>query len=460
MNLALIEKIANAVLYEGYNLYPYRPSAQKNQRRWTFGRVYPEAYSLAQKEAEPCAMQSQVLVVAKSGKVETKPTLDIRVRFLQVIDREIGQLETPLAELPAGDEPKFQIVGELRLGDDIFQTWQEGIEREVRATALRLRNLPAQPYQQRFTFAASRTLEPIRQNPDKVAGVIVRRQHTLEGIVEVTAEPVGDQAFKVTLRIKNISPVAEAEHQNEQSIIPQTLASTHAILSLQNGEFVSLIDPPEPYRAMAASCENIGVWPVLVGEAGARDAMLASPIILYDYPQVAPESAGDFFDGTEIDEMLTLRVLTLTDEEKREMAQTDEHARKILERTETLPEEYFMKLHGALRGMGSLAPEELSAWDFLGENTRLESIAIGGAFYKKGDRVRLKPRGGADIFDIVLAGQTAIIEAIEQDFENNIHFAVVIEEDPGKDLGLMRQPGHRFFYTPDEVELLGGAPHE
>ena len=79
--------------------------------------------------------------------------------------------------------------------------------------------------------------------------------------------------------------------------------------------------------------------------------MLSSPIILYDYPQIAPESAGDLFDGTEIDEILALRILTLTEDEKREMRDGDERARQILERTEALPEEQFLKLHGVLRGM-------------------------------------------------------------------------------------------------------------
>ena len=79
--------------------------------------------------------------------------------------------------------------------------------------------------------------------------------------------------------------------------------------------------------------------------------MLSSPIILYDYPQIAPESAGDLFDGTEIDEILSLRIMTLTDEEKLEMCQSDDRAREMLERTETMPVEQLMKLHGVLRGL-------------------------------------------------------------------------------------------------------------
>jgi hydrogenase maturation protease len=124
-----------------------------------------------------------------------------------------------------------------------------------------------------------------------------------------------------------------------------------------NGQFVSLLEPPENLKDLAASCENVGAWPVLVGAEGQRDTMLASPIILYDYPQIAPESPGDLFDGTEIDEILALRIMTMTDDEKREMRSTDDRARKILERTEALPVELLTRLHGTLRELRSLKEE-------------------------------------------------------------------------------------------------------
>ena len=222
-----------------------------------------------------------------------------------------------------------------------------------------------------------------------------------------------------------------------------SLVSTHTILNVQGGEFVSLLDPPEHLRDPASACENMGAWPVLVGEPGQRDTMLSSPIILYDYPQIAPESPGALFDGTEIDEILTLRIMTLTDEEKQEMAQGDERARQILERTESMPPEQFMKMHGVCCGHGIMNEWE---WQLLEEKTPAESVSISGVEVKKGDRVRLRPRAGGDIFDLALAGQTAVIESIEQDYEGKLHLAVVLEDDPGKDLGMLRQPGHRFFF--------------
>src|SRR5262249_46347223 len=157
-----------------------------------------------------------------------------------------------------------------------------------------------------------------------------------------------------------------------------------------------------------------------------RDCILSSPIILYDYPRVADESPGDLFDCTEIDEILTLRILTLTDAEKEEMRRGGERERRLLERVESLTPEQLLRLHGTFRS----------------SRTGL----------RPGDRVRLRPKPGGDVFDVVLAGRVAIVESVAQDFDNRTHVAVVIEDDPGKDLGLMRQPGHRFFFSADEVE--------
>lgn len=91
-------------------------------------------------------------------------------------------------------------------------------------------------------------------------------------------------------------------------------------------------------------------------------------------------------------------------------------------------------------------------WHLLEDKNSVEFINVEGVEIKIGDRVRLNPRQGGDIFDLALTGKTATIEAIEQDYENNIHLAVIVDDDPGKDMGYLRQPGHRFFFTPEEVE--------
>jgi hypothetical protein len=184
-------------------------------------------------------------------------------------------------------------------------------------------------------------------------------------------------------------------------------------------------------------------------KAGQRDTMLSSPIILYDYPQIAPESRGDLFDGAEIDEILSLRILTLTDAEKNEMRTLDAHARRILERTEALQKSDMLNLHGTLRNVSPLEEQ------IFGHGKPLDSVCYENVNLGPGARVRIRPKGRADIFDMVLEGRTAIVEAVEQDAEERIHLALVLEDDPGKDLGLLRQPGHRFFYGLDEVEPVG-----
>jgi hypothetical protein len=172
------------------------------------------------------------------------------------------------------------------------------------------------------------------------------RQDFAEAAVELEATQVAESVLRIRATILNTS--SHATSTRDDALL-YSLVSTHTILNVQGGEFVSLLEPPEHLRELASACENVGAWPVLVGEPGQRDTMLSSPIILYDYPQIAPESPGALFDGTEIDEILTLRILTLTDEEKLEMATGDERARQILERTESMPQEQFMKMHGVLR---------------------------------------------------------------------------------------------------------------
>ncbi|HMF56130.1 MAG TPA: hypothetical protein VK619_07275 [Pyrinomonadaceae bacterium] len=376
MNLQLVERIANAVLYEGYMLYPYRPSAVKNQQRWNFGALYPRNYSEAQApHTDAWSMQTECLVHGDERSV-----LDVKVRFLHLLAREVG---VPVAECgmriancddeelqDSISDSDFRAVGSLEVGEQVFHSWQESVERGVSASSSTLRELVAQPQERRFSFDSSRTIEPLRDSNGLIVGILVRKQQAIEGAIEIriadcrllideTQRLVSNQQsaisnqrlFKVTVRILNLTPFDETKTDNRDAALMRALVSTHTILSVRDGEFISLLDPPEAFREHAAACSNVGTWPVMVGEEGARDCMLSSPIILYDYPQIAPESAGDLFDGTEIDEILTLRIMTLTDEEKREMRSSDERARQILERTETMPPEQLMKLHGVVRSL-------------------------------------------------------------------------------------------------------------
>ncbi len=353
MNLRLVERLVNAVLYEGYILYPYRPSAVKNQRRFSFGAVCPESYSRANHGTEACSMQTECLVI---GGPQT--TIDVHARCLHLLAREVGEVAPPIVELSEGDEPEYRRVEMLEIGDQIFQTWEEAVERDVSVPGLSLNDLAGKPRRLEFAFSPAREVELLRDSSDRIVGVIVRKQEAIEGTLEIAAESIGDNLFKVSVRILNRTGFDDAESKNRDEALMQSLVSTHTILGVHAGEFVSLLDPPPALREQAAGCQNTGTWPVLVGEEGERDLMLSSPIILYDYPQIAPESPGDLFDGTEIDEILTLRIMTLTEEEKRAMRGVDERARLILERTESLPAEQLMKMHGAMRSLRPTQEDE------------------------------------------------------------------------------------------------------
>jgi hydrogenase maturation protease len=93
-------------------------------------------------------------------------------------------------------------------------------------------------------------------------------------------------------------------------------------------------------------------------------------------------------------------------------------------------------------------------WQLLEDKTLLDHVVVAGTEVRAGDRVRLRPRKGGDVLDIALAGQAATVEALEQDYEGNQHVCVVLDADPGRDMGLLRQPGHRFFFSPEEIEPL------
>ena len=442
MNRDLVDKVVNAVLYEGYILYPYRASSKKNQReRFTFGRVYPKDYSDAQNGAEPCVMQTECLVRNESRDA----VLGISVRFLQLSAREIGKLGAPVDQF-THDTP-FEIVPELRVGTQLYQAWQEAIEREVSLPDVSLNE--AAEREQPFQFSAGRTIEPIRNGP-KIVAVVVRRSEAIKGTIQLMTRLIDDKVMKITTRVINETGIDKNKIDDSDEVIMRTFASTHTILSAPGGEFVSLLDPAPDYEAEANKCKNIGCWPVLVGEEkkNDRDTMLSSPIILYDYPKIAAESAGDLFDSTEIDEILTLRVKTMTDAEKAEMRNLDEQARRILERTENITADHFMQMHGTMRNVRS-ANE-----DFFNPAKQIESATVQGVDLKKGDRVRIRPKKRADVMDLALNGKIAVIEAVEQDVEDQIHFALILEDDPGKDLGFMRQPGHRFFFGADEVEPI------
>jgi hypothetical protein len=164
---------------------------------------------------------------------------------------------------------------------------------------------------------------------------------------------------------------------------------------------------------------------VLAGAPGQSDLLLAAPIILYDHPQVAPESPGDLFDATEIDEILSLRTLALTEEEKRLARATDDRAAAIIDRVEAMSAPTLERLHGTIR-RAPLGP---------------------------GSRVRLRPgRRRSDAQDMFLDGMVATVQVVMQDVEDHDCFAVTVDDDPASELFLWH--GRYLYFYPDEVEPL------
>jgi hypothetical protein len=435
-----VEKIASAVLYEGYLLWPYRRSALKNQKRWTFGGVFPAGFSETARSGDPCEMQTQCLACGAD------PTVSVKVKFLQAVERWVGKRN-------AGGGLDF--VEALQVGSERYLAWDEAGEREVNTGVLRLSEL-ASPRRFEIAIPAGSDEEALIGPGSENAGALVRSWRALQGQVEVAGQEVRPGVFRVTVRITNRTPW---HGEDRETTLKQAFLSTHTILDVEEGEAVSLTDPPEALQAAAQDCQNRHTWPVLAGELGEKHYMLSSPIILPDYPQIAPESPGELFDNAEIDQLLFLNILALTDAEKQEMGATDPRARAILERTESLTMDDFMQMHGALREWHSLRedPETLPVFETLAA-TPPQSMVLDGVEIGTGSKVRLEPRPGGDIWDIALAGKVAFVEAIEQDYDGGLHLAVTVEDDPGRDLGrgegAARMIGHRFYFAPEEVRAI------
>jgi len=330
----LARRVADAVLYEGYMLYPYRPSALKNRQRWSFGILYPPAYVEVLGGTERCAMHSECLLETAGDCA-----LQIELRFLHLQTQEVRQ---PTEE-PGNFRPSL-VDGRL------VQSGDEGVARSIECE-LSASSLGPQDFQ--FSFSGFRDDQPVKDDGGCVVGRLLRAQQEIYGSISVTTEKIRENIRKLSIDVVNATPLT-SDAADRNSALLRSLLSAHLILTLTAGEFTSLLEPPEHLREAVSGCRNVGNFPVLIGNNAARDMMLCSPILLYDYPQIAPESAGDFYDATEMDEMLTLRVMTLTEDEKKEMRAAGDHARNLLERTEQSVREQLMRTHGTIRSMRNL----------------------------------------------------------------------------------------------------------
>lgn len=414
-----VRPLADTVLYEGYALYPYRADDQKNQVRWQFGVLMPPAMVVA----DPSERSGLIARLLAEGR---QPRFTIRLRFLQAQRRTVEEY--------ADGGPHE--VARLDAGDTTYLPFDEAVPHELDVDVA-------------ADGAASETFEVAgTESLEEVPGGRLRRR-SLPLTLSVTASteqlpgPYG--VTRLTVRVANTT---DWQGTGRVDALRGALIAAHVLVLADGGRLLSMTDPPEWATAYVAESPSEGVWPVLVGPVSASDLVLCTPIILGDHPEVAAESPTPFFDATEIDEMLSLRTMTLTDEEKRAMRGTDPRTAELLDRVEDLPPELMDRLHGAVRYLGQ-KPRRV-------REEPPDSLDVKGVSVGVGSRVLLRPGvRRADAQDLFLAGRTALVQKVLHDVDGGDHLAVLLEEDEGYDVALAH--GRYLFFAPDEVEPLGSS---
>jgi hypothetical protein len=422
---ALIEEIADTVMFEGYVLYPYRASAIKNRFRWQFGVVAPPVPGGG--SDEPSHAQTECLV-----ECGTCAAVTVKVRCLHLQRRTI--------EKYVASSREWRRCESVVVDGREWLAWDEGRIESIVSPALPLELLAVSPHSIPFEFASAQESEILYDAAGAPAARVLRERWPITGRVCISSHRAGG-VMKVRVRIENTTSRDFAGDARDGAL-RHSLLGCHTLLHVQDGQFVSSIDPPPDVAALAKSCVNEYTWPVLAGPPTSRDLVLSAPIILYDYPRIAPESRDRFFDATEIDEMLALRVLTMTDDEKREAAATDPRADAIVQR---VGGPHDAALHGAIRSFEEwLNPPGVSPG---ADVLEVDSVAVSA-----GSRVRLDPQNRADSMDMFLAGRVATVVAVHRDLENRTYLAVTIDGDPGADLH--EAYGRYFYFFPHEVHPI------
>jgi hypothetical protein len=416
--LDAVRAVADAVLYEGYLLYPYRASAVKNRSRWQFGVLGPPQAG-PRAFAEDPEMAAQCLLAAAP---DTR--LTVHLRFLQLQQREVQRRD--------GDA--WVRAESLETPGGTLLSWDEAVEHEEALA------FPGLAGRLAVAVPGGQDVEPV------AGGRIVRRRWPLAAAVALDAEP-DDGLLRLTVTVRNESPDVV---DDPAAAIRSSLIGAHVLVQAYRGSFVSLLDPPPAAAAAAARCRQRRCWPVLAGPPGATDVLLGAPIILYDHPEIAEQSPGALFDATEIDEILTLRVLTMTDAEKAEARATDPRAGAIVDRCESLSPQELQRLHGGRRDADP-APWWDPATD-AAVRPDTDSVLVAGVPVAKGSVVRLHPRRRADAHDLFYAGREARVTAVLNDVDGGTHVAVVLVDDPAAELHDWY--GRYLYFAPDELEPL------
>jgi hypothetical protein len=432
---AAARAVADAVLYEGYLLYPYRASSQKNQVRWQFGVLTPRAFSEAD-GAERWSSRTECLV-------ESEPTAVLRVRVRAL------HLQRRTVETPTGDR-----AGSLELDGRALIDWDEGVDVVVDLPPIDLA-APVAELEHVFRLNAGIEVEEVHDRDESVAGRLVRRREAVDGRVRVCVSVASGRFRRITVIVENATS-GPGTGQTRDDALARSLIAVHTMLAVDGGRFVSMLDPEPAAAAAAADCHSDGTYPVLIE---GDDVVLSSPIILYDHPKVAPESPGDLYDATEIDEILALRVMTLTDAEKAEARHTDPRAAAVIDRCDDFPPEIWQRLHGALRSVGgptpapSPDPAGVPWWDPGADESvdpATDSVIVRGVELRRGSQVCLRPSRRADAQDLFLKDRAARVAGVYRDVEDNQYVAVTLDDDPAS--SELEWQGRYFYFYPDELE--------
>lgn len=455
-------RVADAILYEGYLLYPYHGAAQKNQVRFQFGVLMPPGYRELD-PSEPSACQTECLL-----ECDNEAQVLIGVRFLQLLRRTVQQVDPATGAL--------RDVRALRVDGAEYSPWDEATEREHQVTVA-VADLLDRDVDLPLYIEPGESGEDLTDSAGRLAGHLTRRWTALYGVIRVHAERVGGPygALRLHVRIENHTE-PRTPPQGRDDALRYALISAHTLIRVPGGTFISMTEPPRWAAAEVATCVNIGTWPVLAGPPECADLMLSSPVILYDHPEIAPESAGDLFDATEIDEILTLRTLALSDAEKQAIRATDARAAELLDRVDGLPPEMLEKMHGAIRYLkaapASSAPDADGADDDLfarrptvpwwdpgadaSVSPESDHVMIDGVPIARGSLVRMRPGARrADAQDLFLVGREARVQAVLHDVDGNVHLAVSPEQDPAADL--QGRHGRFLYFATDEIEPIEPA---
>jgi hypothetical protein len=452
---ATARTVADAVLYEGYVLYPYRASSPKNQVRFQWGVLTPRSYSEAD-GSERWSARTECLV--DPGDQRNHPIVRVRVRCLQTQRRRVEALLTRNALAPPGSA--FGPVHALEVDGTSHVEWDEAVDRMVDLPPLVIPPDGIAADELPFHLEGGSETEPVHRADGALAGRFVRERLAVEGVVRVSTSPAldGSAYVKVAVTVENATPWTD-DSTRRVDVIAQCLVAVHTMLALDGATFVSLLDPPDGAARAALDCRSDGTYPVLIGT---DDVVLSSPIILYDHPEVADQSPGDLYDSLEIDEILALRVMTLTDAEKAEARGTDARAAAIIDRCDSLSPEAMGRLHGQMR---PVEPDWLTVttpgtdappwWDPASDESVdpwTDSVHVEGVELAHGSAVRLHPSGQADAQDMFLDGRCGTVTGVFADVDGGIHLAVTLDDDPAA-RELMWQ-GRYLYFRPDEVEPL------